>query len=169
MKKPRPQPPEDAQAGTTWFGGPIPWFSIAIEITGDDLEPDEITSLLGVSPTQQQAKGKLVSNPNGRRSRMGRFGRWSLQLQPSETDEWDVAEATKLLISKVPADHGVWKSISSRARVRLNVGLSLETFNQGLSIDPILLRLLADREMQLDIGIYAGDDLQPAGKSETAD
>ena len=100
---------------------------------------------------------------------MGRFGRWSLQLQHSETDEWDMAEATKLLISKVPADQAVWKSISSRARVRLSVGLSLETFNQGLSIDPILLRLLADREMQLDIGIYAGDDLQPVGKSETAD
>ena len=169
MKKPRPQPPDDAPAGTTWFGGPIPWFSIAIEITGEDLKPDEITSLLGVSPTQQQEKGKLVSSPNGRRSRMGRFGRWSLRLQHSETDEWDMAEASKLLIGKIPADHAAWKSISSRARVRLSVGLSLETFNQGLSIDPILLRLLADREMQLDIDIYAGDDLQPVGKSETAD
>jgi hypothetical protein len=142
MKRPRPQLPEDAPAGTVWFGGPIPWFSIAIEITGDDLEVEKITSLLGVSPTQQQKRERL--------------GRWSLQLRPGETDEWDVAEAAKLLIAKVPADQALWKSISSRAKVRLSVGLSLETYNQGLSIDPALSRLLADREMQLDFDIYAG-------------
>lgn len=77
-----------------------------------------------------------------------------------------MAEATKLLISKIPADPAVWKSISSRARIRLSVGVSLETFNQGLSIDPILLRLLADRQIRLDIDIYAGDNLGRDGQSE---
>src|SRR5881392_2525105 len=54
-------------------------------------------------------------------------------------------------------DPGVWRALSSRAKVRLSVGVSLESFNQGLSIDPAFLRLLADREMRLDLDIYAGD------------
>jgi hypothetical protein len=167
MKKPRPQPPKDVPAGTVWFGGPISWFSIAIEITGDDLKPDEITSLLGVAPTQQQERGKLISRPDGSRSRIATFGRWSLQLRADETDEWDVTEAAKLLLGEVPAGPTSWKSISSRARVRLSIGVSLEAFNQGLSVDLALQRLLVDREMQLDIDVYAGDNLGPVGGSRS--
>lgn len=171
VKRPPPKPPENAPAGTTWFGGPIPWFSISIEIHSDDLVPDEVTSLLGVEPTQVQQKGKPWVTPNGKHVRVGKFGRWSLELKPNETDEWDVAEAAKILLSRVPADSAKWRALSSRARVRLSVGVSLGSFNQGLSVDPALLRLLADREMQLDLDIYAGDGEDAAadvGESRTA-
>jgi uncharacterized protein DUF4279 len=157
MKRPPPKPPRNAPAGTVWFGGPIPWFSMSIQIHADDLVPDEVTSLLGVAPTQIQEKGKPRVTPNGKHVRVGQFGRWSLELKPDETDEWDATEAAKILLSRVPADPTIWRSISSRARVRLSIGVSLESFNQGLSVDPALLRLLADREMQLDLEIYAGD------------
>jgi hypothetical protein len=158
VKRPPPKPPGNAPAGTVWFGGPIPWFSISIEIHADDLVPEEVTSLLGAKPTQVQQKGKPWVTPNGKHVRVGKFGRWSLELKPDETDEWDVAEAAKILLSRVPADPAKWRALSSRARVRLSVAVSLESFNQGLSVDPALLRLLADREMQLDLAIYAGDD-----------
>jgi uncharacterized protein DUF4279 len=172
VKRLPPKPPRDAPAGTVWFGGPIPWFSMSIEIHADDLVPDEVTSLLGAAPTQVQQKGKPWVTPNGKHVRMGKFGRWSLELKPNETDEWDVAEAARILLSRVPADPGVWRALSSRAKIRLSVGVGLESFNQGLSIDPALLRLLADREMQLDLAIYVGDGEDSAadvGASQAAD
>jgi hypothetical protein len=52
----------------------------------------------------------------------------------------------------------MWRGLSSWARIRLSVAVTLESFNQGISIDPVLVRQLADREMQLDIDFYAGDE-----------
>ncbi|HET6234228.1 MAG TPA: DUF4279 domain-containing protein [Acetobacteraceae bacterium] len=57
MKKPNPQPPSDAPPGTVWFGGPIPWFSISLSITADDLDPGEVTRLLGVEPDEARRRG----------------------------------------------------------------------------------------------------------------
>lgn len=171
MKRPPPEPPKNAPAGTVRFGGPIPWFSMSIGIHADDLIPDEVTSLLGTAPTRVQQKGKPWVTPNGKHVREGKFGQWSLELKPDQTDEWDVAEAAKILLGRVPADPAIWRVLSSRASVRLFVGVRLESFNQGLSVDPTLLRLLADREMLLDLDIYAGDGASAPfdiGKSQTA-
>jgi len=171
MRKQPPGPPHDAPAGTIWFGGSIPWFSMSIEIHADDLVPDEVTSLLGVAPTRVQEKGKPWVTPNGKNVRMGKFGRWSLELEPSAAEENDVPEAAKLLLSRVSDDPAIWKALASYVKIRLSVAVSLESFNQGIWMDPALLRCLADREMQLDIDIYAGDGdeaayQKPSGKPD---
>ena len=157
MKKPKPTPPRGAPDGTVWFGGPMPWFAIGIEITAEDLNPDEITSLLGVRPTTQHKRGEPVFNKDHTRKRLPKFGRWSLGLESSETDEWDTNEAVKQLIARFPTDPTVWGAISERAKIRLTLALFLENFNQGFSIDPDVLRWLADRNVALDIDIYEGD------------
>lgn len=89
--------------------------------------------------------------------RLPKFGRWSVGLESRETDEWDTNEAVKQLIAKFPADPTVWGAISARATVRLTLALFLENFNQGFSLDPVVLRWLADRNVRLDIDIYEGD------------
>jgi hypothetical protein len=67
VKKPAPRPASDAPEGTVWFGGPIPWFSITLSISADDLDPDDVTRLLGVQPDDAQRKGvrtwTLTSTP----------------------------------------------------------------------------------------------------------
>jgi hypothetical protein len=157
MKKPKPSPPRGAPAGTIWFGGPISWFALGIEITADDLKPDEITSLLGVKPTHQHERGELRFGKDGTPRRPPKFGRWALRIESGETDEWDANEAAKLLIAKFTADPIIWNTISSRATVRLTLALILESANQGFSLDPDVLRWLADRNVRLDIDIYEGD------------
>jgi hypothetical protein len=167
MKTPPFVPPQNAPADTVWIGGPIPWFSMSIEITADDLVPDEVTALLGVTPTQTQQKGKPWTTADGKKERIGKFGRWSLRLDPAEANELEVAESAVTLLNRVPADIAVWEALSCRATIRLSVGLGLESLHQGLSIDPGLLRRLADRRMALDLAIYAFDDMgvpaQPGG------
>jgi hypothetical protein len=55
--------PQQQEIGTSneedgiTIGGPIPWFSVSLTIHADDLDPDEITRVLGVQPDQTQRKG----------------------------------------------------------------------------------------------------------------
>lgn len=152
MKQPRPQPPKDAPEGTVWFGGPIGWFSISLIVRADDLVPDEVTRLLLVAPTRTGAKGVPLVQRAG--AFVPSFGSWEVQLTPQETDEWDVSEAVRLLISRFPDDSSVWKQLRASARIRLSIGLHLETTNQGFSLPPDILRFAADRHIDIDFDIY---------------
>jgi hypothetical protein len=76
----------------------------------------------------------------------------------------DANEAAKLFIGKFTADPVVWNTIGSRAPVRLTIALFLENANQGFSLDPDVLRWLADRNVRLDIDIYEGDSEPGAGR-----
>jgi hypothetical protein len=152
MKRPRPQPPENAPEGTVWFGGPIRWFSISLIVRADDLVPDEVTRLLLVAPTRTRAKGVPLSRRVG--APVSSFGSWEVQLTPQETDEWDVSEAVRLLLSRFPEDLEVWKQLSASAKICLSVGLHLETANQGFSLSSDVSRFAADRDIDIDFDIY---------------
>ena len=144
--------------GTAWFGGPIACFSVRIEIIADDLKPNEITPLLGVAPTTAWEKGTTLLNRDGSVRRTTKSGRWSLSLQPAETDEWEANGALNLMIGQFQADETVWREIASRAEVSLCLALVLEAAGQAVSLDPASLRWLADRNIRLDFDIYAADE-----------
>src|SRR5262245_34476694 len=169
MKKPKPSTPRGEPGGTVWFGGPMVWFVIGIEITADDLKPDEITSLLGVSPTHQHERGQLRFGKDGTPRPPPKFGRWAFRLESNDTDEWDANEAAKLFIDKLTADPVIWKTVASRATVRLTIALFLEKGNQGCSLDSEVLRWLADRNVRLDVDIYEGDSEPAPGTTAELD
>jgi hypothetical protein len=145
-------------AGTARFGEPITCISVRLEITADNLKPTEITSLLGVAPTATWEKGTTLLNRDGSVRRTTNSGRWSLSLQPTETEEWEANQAVNLMIGRFAADETPWRTITSRADARLTLGLFLETSNQRVSLDPASLRWLADRNIRLDLDIYADDE-----------
>jgi hypothetical protein len=156
MKRPRPQPPRNAPEGTVWLGGPIEWFSIALIVRATDLIPDDITRLLLVAPTHTQIKGAPVSRRAA--ARVATFGSWSAELTPHETDEWDVAEAIRLLIGRFPKEIAPWRQLPPGAEVRLSLGLELATANKGLSLPSDVLRFAADRDIEIELDIYAGPE-----------
>jgi hypothetical protein len=138
-------------------GGFLPWFSLSIEIRAADLVPEEVTTLLGVTPTLTRQKGKPWIAASGKEM-IGKIGRWALELSAEETDEWDLPEAVRLLLSRLPPEPTIWKELASRAEIRLSAAVFLERFQQGLSFDSALLKFLAEREIALDLSVYAGDD-----------
>jgi len=152
MKRPRPQPPKGAPPGTIWFGGPISWFSISLTVRADDLLPADVTRLLLVEPTHSQVKGL----PRSARADapVTKFGSWTVSLTSAETDEWDVTEAVRLLISRFSQGAAVWKLLPAGAKVCLNFGLHLETTNQGFSLPADILQFAADRNIDIDFDIY---------------
>ena len=135
-----------------WFGGPIRWFSISLTVRADDLLPDEITRLLVVAPTFTKTKGVPRSQRAG--AAISSFGSWTVQLTPQETDEWDVSEAIRLLISRFPQASDTWKRLPAGAAIRLNIGLHVQTTNQGFSLPSDILRFGADRNIDFEFDIY---------------
>jgi len=152
MKRPRPQPAQDAPEGTVWFGGPIGWFSISLVIRAADLVPEDITRLLLVEPTQTRRKGRPLSERSG--AAIAKFSSSKVQLTPQDTDEWDVAEAIRLLIARFPTAPDVWKQLPADAKVLLSLGLHLETANRGFSLAPDILQFAADRNIEIEFDIY---------------
>jgi hypothetical protein len=156
MKRPYPQKPSGAPDGTIWFGGPIKWFSISLIITGDDLNPDQVTQLFGMLPTRAHKKDAPIIRADGTVQRIPKIGTWVFQLTPTDTDEWDVEEAAKLLISQFPADPRVWATLPVDVKMRLSFGLDIEDANnRGFSLSSDILRFVGDRNVRLDFDLYA--------------
>ncbi len=153
MKKPYPLPASDASPGTVWFGGPISWFSITLSIRADDLDPDEVTRLLGVVPHVAQRKGVWLTTRN-EHGRMTEFGMWSIVLRREDTTEWDIEAAIGMLLDRIPATIEAWHSARANARARIFVGLTIDTSNRGFGLSPDLMGRLAEFGLDLDFDIY---------------
>jgi len=157
VKRTRPQPPVDAPAGTMWFGGPIGWFSVSLSVSADALIPAAVTKLLGVSPQHEQTRGVALLRADGTTKRVPKFGSWVIEVTPKETDEWDVEEAAKELLKRLPDDPEVWRSLSLLGSVRLSIALQLQSANQGFALEAEFCRSLAERNIGLDVHVYAGE------------
>ena len=85
---------------------------------------------------------------------MPTFGKWSIALQREDTTEWDVEVAIGTLLDRIPAKVEAWHSARANARVRIFVGLTLDTPNRGFGLTPDLMKRLAELDLNLDFDIY---------------
>lgn len=155
MKKPIPRPASNAPKGTVWFGGPIPWFSITLSISADDLAPDDVTRLVGIQPDDAERKGMPLPSRGDRAGRTPTFGRWSIRLRREETTEWDLEEAINIVLDRVAVENEVWAKAVGDAKVRFFVGLTLDTRNRGFGLSPNLLKRIGSMGAHLDFDVYS--------------
>ena len=107
---------------------------------GDDLDPDEITALLGVTPTVGVAKGgSWLTSLGG--EKVAHTGSWRIEANPCE-----------------PEDLNGWLTLTRRFRGVIFCGLWLKTHNEGLELRADVLGLLAERGLLLDFDIYATNE-----------
>lgn len=126
----------------------------ALRIVGDDLSPDEVSTLLGVSPTRSFARGDELRH---RRvpTRVAKFGLWTLEAP--ETQPADIDTQVNKLLQPLTQEFEVWHGLAERFGVDLFCGWFMRYGNEGLSIAPGTLKALADRHVVLDLDIYSGD------------
>lgn len=161
MKAPKPTIPQCAPPGTVWLGGPIEWTSITLRIRGEDLDPDEVSQILGCRPDMAHRKGERRLRGDGKEFRFPeRTGAWHLDFAPDETDEWDCGEAMLLLMRRLPEDIGVWRRLTERFAVDLYVSLVMRSCNMGFGLIPKVMSYLGER------GIEAGFDVLHDEESE---
>lgn len=122
-----------------------------LRIIGDDLIPDEVSALLGCSPTHAQRRGDHVPMKHG--ERVASFGMW--RLAATDTEPENVNSQIGQILEKLTSDLASWRSLAGRFRVNLFCGWFMEEGNEGLSISPSNLVALGERGIELDLDIYA--------------
>jgi hypothetical protein len=129
---------------------------VTLRIMGDDLIPDEITKLLGVSPTHAQTKGdKIVGKTTGH-VRIAKSGMWQLCSPDREPEDMD-AQIEEVL-SQMTENLTIWQGITKKYRADLFCGLFMRASNEGLTISARSLAALGARGIEMGLDIYGRDD-----------
>ncbi len=126
--------------------------SVSLRVSGDALDPTEITRLLGVQPKFAARKGDPVNR--GGRSMTQRSGIWTYQVMDRASPGWGLDDAIVALLDRLPADVALWEDLGRRFKIDLFCGLFMGSVNQGLVLRPSTLRLMADRGLTLGLDVY---------------
>lgn len=133
----------------TEVGGVIDESGVTLIVYGHDLDPDDVTGLLGVKPTRSFRRGYQRS-PN---SHPMPHGAWFLEVRGKTPDGPDI-QLRKLLM-KLPASENVWKQLRLLHKVQIRFGLHLTGWNKGFGIPSTLLRRLAKIGGDLEFDVYS--------------
>ncbi|MER8365193.1 DUF4279 domain-containing protein [Mesorhizobium sp. M0991] len=126
--------------------------SAGLRLFGDDLDPVELSRLLGGKPTYAIKKGDLHTYPPNRPPRIARTGSWRLSSEYDKGDQLDrqIVDILKALT----LDLAVWADLARRFKVDMFCGVWLDEENQGLGLAPGTLQMLGDRGIELNLDIY---------------
>jgi hypothetical protein len=123
----------------------------SLRFSGDDLNPDELTALLGGMPSTCARKGDAIRFGTTGRERIAKTGSWNVTVERREPGDLD-AQIEELL-SPLSSDLSIWRSLG-KYRPDLFVGLFLRESNEGFEISAHSLSLLAERGILLGFDIY---------------
>lgn len=129
-----------------------------LRVFGDDLQPDEISRLLGVKPSRSHCKGDVLSDRTGR---IAKVGMWRLEATPMEPSDFNGQVASSL--GSLTQDLITWANLADRYDVSLFCGWFMDEGNEGEDISPSTLLALGARHIGLALDIYG-----PEGSSKNA-
>ena len=123
-------------------------------VCGDDLNPEEITILLGCEPSQFQTKGEVFRSKKSGKEGVAKIGMWRLAAddrQPADIDA-QVIE----IINKLPSGIDIWKQLAAKYQLDILCGYFMTNSNEVFFLKPELMQTLSSREITLKMDIYAG-------------
>ncbi len=151
--RPLPRRIEDADPRRfVSIGGPVREFRLSLRLFGDDLDPDEVSELLGSAPSDSYRKGDLLP---GRYRRAAKRGAWFLTADHREGTDKGFSNVVDELIDSLNGDLDVWYSLTRRYHVDLFCGVFMEhTGNEGVELPLETMKRLVDRGVKIEFDIY---------------
>jgi hypothetical protein len=133
-------------------GGEIDTGEFSLVITSDDLNPSEITKLLGIQPTDSHRRGDY--NQTGKVQ--FKFGRW--QFSTSRLDfragpSWCLKSFDEFVRS-LPDVPATWSRIAREHDAQIFIHLWMKTWNREFDLSAFALGELARRHLSLHIDTY---------------
>lgn len=127
-----------------------------LRFLGDDLDPDELTRLLGSAPSEGRRRGEAYRSRGARAERTARTGSWRLRVEKRSPGDLDgqIAE----LLSPLSRDLAVWRDLSARFQADIFCGLFLDQSNEGIDLSPETLVMIGSRGLTLDFDIYGNSE-----------
>jgi len=135
--------------------GELSETAASLRFGGDDLDPAEVSRLLGATPTLAYRKGEPWLTPNGQKI-IGRTGVWMLGIERVRPGSLDRQIAD--LLAPLSQDLVVWNDLSRRFGGVIFSGLFLESGNEGIGLQPQTMLALGSRGLGLDMDIYGATD-----------
>ena len=125
---------------------------VSLRLIGDELDPAEVTNLLGCAPTFSCRKGDVHLLRDGL-ERIEKSGVWVYETREGVGD---VDRQAMELFDRLTSDAEVWSELSEKYYMELLCGLFMEASNEAVSISPMVLRSLSERGIELVMDIYDG-------------
>lgn len=124
---------------------------VTLRLFGDDLDPAEVTQLLGAEPTAFGRKGDVRTIASGR-TVTSRSGSWRLSAE--DCSPGDLNGQLQELFSRLTQDLTVWQELKRRYECDVFCGLFLHGGNEGEELQPETLSMLGVRGLALGLDIY---------------
>lgn len=122
--------------------------SVSLCVFGEDLDPAEVTRLLGVAPTRTHRRGDRTEA----QSRPSVQGAWIRQVrcEAPVTPE----AALRRLLDSIPRDHDAWLQLAAEASVQVRVACHFTRWNKGFSFSPDVVRRLGELGLEVRFAFY---------------
>lgn len=134
--------------------GVVAETAVTLRFFSPDLDPDEVTRLLGSAPSASERRGDIRPSKSTTRI-VAKQGMWRLKAERQRPGDLD-AQINDLL-SRLTDDLGAWRELTSRHNGDLFCGLFLQEGNEGISLEPRTTLAIGQRGLLIDFDIYSGD------------
>ena len=133
-------------------------FSVVGKSRDQQFNPDKITELLGVSPTEAHAIGDINQRHFKRtgNQRSWDFAKWQISVDRREPG--DLNSQIKEIFKLLPDSPSIWQQLHKEYSLIVFCGLWLESFNSGERLDCETLSILSGRNLDIDLDIYQDPD-----------
>ena len=137
-------------------GGPVDDAAASLCIYGDELDPDQITRLLGLSPTHSHRRGDRL-RPDGPPFRTGA---WLYKVDSDVAP--DAPElALRHLLDRLPSDRVLWTQLGQRYDIRISFRIGFGGWNKGFALSARNIQRVAALGVCLDFDLYASENSPP--------
>ena len=124
-------------------------LEIELRVTGDTLDPDRVTRMLGVVPTSAARKDESIDVDGVPTIQPTGTWRYALPASP----EWELSDAIDTLLEQMPPDPALWESLVGWANASVICALFVHDVNRGADLHPDTLARLAERRLALRLEI----------------
>jgi hypothetical protein len=140
-------------------------FAAALHVSGEALQPAEVTRLFGVEPSESETRGVPIRHADGTAIRTPSAGRWTLGVPASLSDAFNFNEVVEAVLAKLPKDAAIWRAVGALGTLHVSASLALDESNGEMWLEPQLLSFLGERGVGVHVEIYRRDPM-PSGAEQ---
>jgi len=134
-------------------GGLVEKTKVSLALFGGDLDPPEITRMIGREPTHAHRRGEARPGPQYKVPYSS--GAWLFSVEVERPEGPD--EATERLLDLLPSDERLWKDLSARYDLSFSYGVFFRGWSRGFTLSHRLLQRLVTYRARLDFDLYADE------------
>lgn len=147
-----PRATKDAAKILLRVGGLVDETGVRLGVYGENLDPPDVTAIIGREPTSAHRKG----DRRGPRSPPYKGGAWFYELRGEAPQ--GPAELSAALLDQLPDDAQIWAKLSERYDVQLRYGIHMTGWNRGFDLPADVAVRIARLRAAVMFDIYAYDD-----------